>query len=71
MTSDRSQTYKNPLVHVNFVYLQHDFIKQNLVERREYQWNIANSAADASTLVVLPTGMGKTIIALLVIAKEL
>jgi len=53
------------------VYLQHDFIKQNSVERREYQYNIANSAADASTLVVLPTGMGKTIIALLVIAKEL
>lgn len=53
------------------MYLQHDFIKQNLVERREYQWNIANSADDASTLVVLPTGMGKTIIALLVIAKEL
>src|SRR4030042_3029665 len=71
MTSHRPQTYKNPSAHVNFVYLQHDFIKQNLVERREYQWNIANSAADASTLVVLPTGMGKTIIALLVIAKEL
>lgn len=53
------------------MYLQHNFIKQNFVERREYQWNIANSAADASTLVVLPTGMGKTIIALLIIAKEL
>jgi ERCC4-related helicase len=53
------------------VYLQHNFIKQNSVERREYQYNIANSAANASTLVVIPTGMGKTIIALLVIAKEL
>jgi len=53
------------------VYLHHEFIKENLVERREYQWNIANSAENASTLVVLPTGMGKTIIALLVIAKEL
>jgi len=53
------------------VYIQHDFIKPNSVERREYQYNIANSAANASTLVVLPTGMGKTIIALLVIAKEL
>jgi len=53
------------------VYVQHDFIKPNSVERREYQYNIANSAANASTLVVLPTGMGKTIIALLVIAKEL
>ncbi len=53
------------------MYLHHEFIKENLVERREYQWNIANSAENASTLVVLPTGMGKTIIALLVIAKEL
>jgi Fanconi anemia group M protein len=53
------------------VYIQHDFIKPNSIERREYQYNIANSAANASTLVVLPTGMGKTIIALLVIAKEL
>jgi len=53
------------------VYLHHDFIKQEVVERREYQWNIAHSAAHASTLIVLPTGMGKTIIALLVIAKEL
>ncbi len=58
-------------LHVDFVYLHHDFIKPDLVERREYQWNIANSATNASTLVVLPTGMGKTIIALLVIAKEL
>ena len=53
------------------MYIQHDFIKQDSVERREYQYNIANSAANASTLVVLPTGMGKTIIALLVIADEL
>lgn len=57
--------------HVTTVYIAHDFVKQNSVELREYQTNIANSAANASTLVVLPTGMGKTIIALLVIAKEL
>lgn len=53
------------------MFLHHDFIKPEVVERREYQWNIAHSAENASTLVVLPTGMGKTIIALLVIAKEL
>jgi ERCC4-related helicase len=56
---------------VDFVYIKHDFIKPDSVERREYQYNIAKSAANASTLVVLPTGMGKTIIALLVIAEEL
>jgi ERCC4-related helicase len=53
------------------VYIQHNYIKQNSVEKREYQNNIARSAINASTLVVLPTGMGKTIIALLVIANEL
>jgi ERCC4-related helicase len=57
--------------HVISVYIQDTFIKPNSVERREYQYNIAHSADNASTLVVLPTGMGKTIIALLVIAKEL
>lgn len=41
------------------------------MERRDYQYNIAQSAAKANTLVVLPTGMGKTVIALLVLAKEL
>lgn len=56
---------------MDFVYIKHDFIKKDSVERREYQYNIANSATNASTLVVLPTGMGKTIIALLVIADEL
>ncbi len=48
-----------------------DFIKPNTVERREYQINIADSAAKGNTLVVLPTGLGKTIIALILVAKEL
>jgi len=53
------------------VYIKHDFIRPESIERREYQYNIAQSAAKANTLVVLPTGLGKTIIALLLIAKEL
>jgi len=53
------------------VYITQEFIKPESVERREYQVNIANSAAKANTLVVLPTGMGKTIIALLLIEKQL
>ncbi|UCD13270.1 MAG: DEAD/DEAH box helicase family protein [Thermoplasmatales archaeon] len=53
------------------MYIKHEFIKPDSLEYRQYQYNIANSAAKASTLVVLPTGMGKTIVALLVIAKEL
>ena len=48
-----------------------EFIKPDTVERREYQINIAESAAKDNTLIVLPTGLGKTIIALILMAKEL
>jgi len=48
-----------------------NYIKDDLIEQREYQIKIANSAIKENTLVVLPTGMGKTIIALLIIAEKL
>ncbi len=54
-----------------FVYIKHPHIKPDCVEQRVYQTNIAAQAIKKSTLVVLPTGLGKTIIALLVIAKKL
>ncbi len=41
------------------------------LERREYQELIAEKASKANTLVVLPTGLGKTIIAILVAEKRL
>lgn len=41
------------------------------IEPREYQINIAETACKRNTLVVLPTGMGKTLIALLVAIKRL
>lgn len=53
------------------MYINEEFIKFNTIERREYQLNIANSASKNNTLVVLPTGLGKTIIALIIIAREL
>lgn len=53
------------------VFIQHEFIEPNAVEFREYQINIAASAGKKNTLVVLPTGLGKTIIALYLIAKKL
>ena len=43
---------------------------KNLVPR-EYQKNIAESALKKNTLVVLPTGTGKTIIAILVAVKRI
>jgi ERCC4-related helicase len=38
----------------------------NSLQPREYQQRIAEAASQANTLVVLPTGLGKTLIALLV-----
>src|SRR5660397_70422 len=51
------------------VYLK--LIVPNSVEARVYQVALAESAARASTMIVLPTGLGKTVVALLVIAKRL
>ena len=53
------------------MYVNEEFIKTNTIERREYQINIANSAGKKNTLVVLPTGLGKTIIALIIISRQL
>ena len=41
------------------------------VEAREYQKNIAETASKRNTLVVLPTGLGKTLIAILVALNRL
>ena len=46
-------------------------IEPGSLEERHYQISIADSANKRSTLVVLPTGMGKTIIAALVVAETL
>lgn len=53
------------------MYIKHKFIKPDSVESRAYQVNIARSSSQTNTLVVLPTGLGKTVIALMLIAKEL
>ncbi|WP_456418796.1 DEAD/DEAH box helicase [Methanocaldococcus infernus] len=50
------------------MYVEHKFIKPNKLEARIYQQLIAASALKDNTLVVLPTGLGKTAIAALVIA---
>lgn len=53
------------------MYVEHPLIRKNAVERRKYQTDIAKTCGEKSTLVVLPTGMGKTIVALLVIAEKI
>jgi len=46
-------------------------IVPDTIEERHYQTAIADSSMKMSTLVVLPTGLGKTIIAALVVAETL
>jgi ERCC4-related helicase/ERCC4-type nuclease len=52
-------------------FIRHPLIKPETVEQRLYQLNLAGKALEGSSLVVLPTGLGKTIIALFVIASRL
>jgi len=53
------------------MYIRHPFIRENRVEYREYQEEAAEKAVRHNTLIVLPTGTGKTIIALIITAKWL
>jgi len=53
------------------VFLNHEYIKPGSIDRREYQLNIAKSASKDNTLAVLPTGLGKTLIALILVADAL
>lgn len=52
-------------------FVEHPLIRPETVERRAYQDNIAKKALTGNTLVVMPTALGKTIVAVLVIAEVL
>ena len=51
--------------------VEHKFIVPNSVEVRDYQVNLANQAKNENCLIILPTGLGKTVVALHVIADYL
>ncbi|MGP3703295.1 MAG: DEAD/DEAH box helicase [Candidatus Bathyarchaeota archaeon] len=52
-------------------YFTHPLIKKNCVESRQYQQNIVKTCLKGNTLVVLPTGLGKTLIAAILTAERL
>ncbi len=52
-------------------YFNEPFLKKNRVFYRQYQKNIINRCKGRNSLIVLPTGLGKTIIGVLLIGKTL
>ncbi|UCH88809.1 MAG: DEAD/DEAH box helicase [Thermoplasmata archaeon] len=65
------ETLNNAQTLMLYVYIDHPLIKSQSIEKREFQVNIAQTCINNSTLIVLPTGMGKTVIALLAIAHRM
>ncbi len=52
-------------------YVEKRYIRRDAVERRDYQENLAAQAAAENCIVVLPTGLGKTAVALHVMSEFL
>ena len=53
------------------MFIVHPLIRPGTLDEREYQRDLAGSCLRSSTLVVLPTGTGKTVVALRAIAEVL
>lgn len=52
-------------------YLEHPYLRQEAVEKRLFQMDLAATALKASSLIVVPTGLGKTVIALMVLLARM
>lgn len=59
------------LLNISMAFVKHKFIKENKIESRLYQEAILSTAIKNNTLVVLPTGLGKTPIAVVLAAIRL
>ncbi|MHA2181307.1 MAG: DEAD/DEAH box helicase, partial [Promethearchaeota archaeon] len=58
-------------ISANDKFISHPLIKQNFVSRRDYQEAIFINCMNHNCLVVIPTGLGKTIIALMLAVHRL
>jgi Fanconi anemia group M protein len=52
-------------------YLEHPHLLPQTVEKRLFQLDLAATALKASSLIVVPTGLGKTVIALMVLLARM
>ncbi|GAB4315664.1 MAG: hypothetical protein Kow0069_17540 [Promethearchaeota archaeon] len=52
-------------------FVKHSLLRRQRVEAREYQINVVKTCLSSNTLVVLPTALGKTVIAVLAAVKRL
>ena len=52
-------------------YLEHPRLLPQTVEKRLFQMDLASQALQASCLIVVPTGLGKTVIALMVLLARM
>ena len=52
-------------------FVTHPLVKPDSIEQRLYQENILSTTLQANSLVVLPTGMGKTAVAVMLAAQRL
>lgn len=55
----------------NDEYVNHPLIKKDIIKRRVYQENIFINSLNQNSLVVIPTGLGKTVIALMLAVHRL
>jgi len=55
----------------NDIYISHPLIKTDVILRRKYQENIFINCLNRNCLVVIPTGLGKTVVGLMLAVQRL